>query len=121
MKNNSDSTLLASAVILSLSDVAFCFVEELFSKVCISRVDCDSESDTDLDKCASTIWKQYGCYVLKKQHKSRLCGGHLLNDMHIGAVQAMIKIQFPEIGGLKTLSFKTLQPFEGPKIYKLSI
>ena len=107
--NNSNSTLLASAVLLFLSIDAFSFVEELFSKdgkACVSRNDfavAVSESDRDLDKCTTgtMTWKQYGCYVSTKQHKSQLYGGHLLNDIHIGAVQTLIKIQFPEVGGLK--------------------
>ena len=33
-------------------------------------------------------------------HKSQLSGGQLLDDIHINAAQALIKQQFPEIGGL---------------------
>ena len=56
--------------------------------------------------------------MLTKQHKSQLYGGHLLNDIHIGATQALIKIQFPEVGGLKNTVLQNsnyLQPFEGLK------
>ena len=122
--NNSNCNLLASAVLLSLSVDASSFVEELFlkdGKARVSRNDfavAVSESDRDLDKCTSGTWKQYGCYVLTKQHKSQLYGGHLLNDIHIGAAQTLIKIQFPEVGGLKNTVLQNsnyLQPFEGLK------
>ena len=36
------------------------------------------------------MWLQYRCYVLTKQHKTILCGGSLLDDIHIGAAQFMI-------------------------------
>ena len=50
----------------------------------------------------NTMWLQYGCYVLTKQHKTILHGDGLLDDIHIGAAQFMISTQFPTIGGLKT-------------------
>ena len=130
IKNNSDSTLLASAVILSLSDSAFSLVEELFLKdgnISVSRNDTEisvsvsdisvsvSESRRDLDKCGT--WKKYGCYVLTKQHKNQLYGDQLLTDIHIGAAQTLIKMQFPHIGGLKNTVLQNsmyFQPFEGP-------
>ena len=40
IKNDNDSALLASAILLALGNAAFCYVEELFSKdghACISR------------------------------------------------------------------------------------
>ena len=72
------------------------------------------------DKCEvkAGIWRRYGCYVLTKQHKNQLYGGHLLDDIHIGAAQMLVKMQFPEIGGLQNTliqNSKNVQPFQGPK------
>jgi len=126
IKNDNDNILLASAILFSLSDVAFSLVEKLLLKdenanVCVSRDVLDvSVSVSDKDKCEVPIdtWRQFGCYVLTKQHKNQLYGDQLLNDIHVGAVQMLVKMQFPEIGGLKNTllqNSKNLQPFQGPK------
>ena len=55
--------------------------------------------------------------LLTKQHKNQRYSGQLLDDIHIGAAQALIKKQYPEIGGLQNTllqNSKTLQPFQGP-------
>ena len=119
VKNDDENALLASATILSLSDAAFSLVKELFLKNgCTSVSRSVSVSASDGDKCEVQIgtWKQYGCYILTKQHKNQLYGGQLLDDIHIGAAQILIKRQFPEVCGLQnTLLQKSinLQPFQG--------
>ena len=44
----------------------------------------------------NTIWMRFGCYSLTKHHKSILCTGGLLDDIHIGAAQFIIHEQFPK-------------------------
>ena len=48
------------------------------------------------------IWKKYGCLVLTNLHKAHLCADNLLDDIHIGAAQELIKKQFLHFGGLQT-------------------
>ena len=55
--------------------------------------------DCNLKSKKDRSWKQCGCYNLTELHKSQLSGGHLLDDIHINAAQAMLKQQLPEIGG----------------------
>ena len=45
------------------------------------------------------IWKKYGWFDLYKAH---LCADNLLDDIHIGAAQELIKKQFLCFGGLQT-------------------
>ena len=47
------------------------------------------------------VWKKYGCYVLTTMHKAHLVRGNLLDDIHMGAAQALLKEQFPDIGGFR--------------------
>ena len=37
------------------------------------------------------VWKKYGCYVLTTMHKAHLVRGNLLDDIHMGAAQALLK------------------------------
>ena len=113
-----NNALLASAILFSLSDAAFSLVEELFLKDGHSReVVSISDRDKQAVQTGISTWRHYGCYVLTKQHKSQLYGDQLLDDIHIGAAQALIKKQHPEIGGLQNTllqNSKNLQPFQGP-------
>ena len=47
--------------------------------------------------------EKYGCFVLTNLHKAHLSIGsdHLLDDIHMGAAQELIKKQFPHLGGLQ--------------------
>jgi len=49
----------------------------------------------------SVIWKKYGCFALTNLHKAHLSSDHLLDDIHMGAAQELIKKQFPHLGGLQ--------------------
>ena len=51
----------------------------------------------------SNVWKKYGCYVLTTMHKAHLVRGNLLDDIHMGAAQALLKEQFPDIGGFRNI------------------
>ena len=119
IKNDNDSALLASAILLALDNAAFCCVDELFSKdghACISRSVSVSASDGDNCDVQIGTWRQYGCYALTKQHKNQLYGGQLLDDIHIGAAQMLIKVKFLEICGLQNTllqNSKNLKPFQG--------
>ena len=52
---------------------------------------------------SNIIWKKYGCFALTNLHKIHLNIGsdHLLDNIHIGAAQELIKKQFPHLGGLQ--------------------
>lgn len=118
LRNDNNNALLASAILFSLSDAAFSLVEELFLKGGHSR-ELVSISDRETREVQTGLgtWRHYGCYVLTKQHKNQLYGGQLLDDIHIGAAQTLIKKQYPEIGGLQNTllqNSKNLQPFQGP-------
>ena len=45
-------------------------------------------------------WKKYCYYNLTTTHKSHLFTEQLLDDIHMGAAQELIKTQFPHINGL---------------------
>ena len=49
----------------------------------------------------NTVWRKYGCYTMIMLHKSHLCSGQLLDDLHIGAAQALFQRQFSNIGGIQ--------------------
>ena len=122
IKSDNNNTLLASVILFSLSDASFSLVKELFLKdgghTGVSRDDPVSMSDGDKCEVQIGTWRQYGCYILTKQHKNQLYGGQLLDDIHVGASQMLIKMQFPEIGGLQNTllqNSKNFQPFQGQK------
>ena len=124
LRNDTNNALLATAILLSLNDATFSLVNELYLKGYHSK-ELVSITDTDLDtrkvQTALSTWRHYGCYVLTKQHKNQLYGGQLLDDIHIGAAQALIKKQYPEIGGYKILYYKIQRPynhFRAQIIYK---
>ena len=39
-------------------------------------------------------WKKYGCYIMTTTHKSHICTGQLIGDIHMGATQQLTKTQF---------------------------
>lgn len=84
---------------------------------------------TNLDSSGkqNTVWLQYGCYILTKQHKTILYKGGLLDDIHIGAAQYMISSQFPLIGGLQNTVLlvssrvKQIKSLTGPSMQILHV
>jgi len=54
------------------------------------------------------VWKKDGCYQLTNLYKVHLCSDYLLDDIHIGAAQELIKKQFPHIGGLSNTLLQNL-------------
>ena len=49
----------------------------------------------------SMEWMCIGSYKLTLAEKEMLTNNHCLNDLHLGAVQHLIKTQFPDNGGLR--------------------
>ena len=71
----------------------------------------DKSDATNIDNAAAgclrdsssqpSAWRKYGCYVLTAMHKANLVRGNLLDDIHMGAAQALLKVQFPHIVGFR--------------------
>jgi len=49
----------------------------------------------------STEWVHIRSYKLTLAEKAMLTNNHWLSDLHLNAVQELLKIQFPHIGGLR--------------------
>ena len=95
---------LISSKLLKLSGKTVDHIEKCIQSIdpTLSKLQSIKKSDAhdcNLKSKKDRSWKQYGCYNLTELHKSQLSGGHLLDDIHINAAQAMLKQQFPEIGG----------------------
>ena len=90
---------LACAKLISLSEEALLCINRTAHSTSFNKVDltCSSEivEESDIE-----TWHKYGCYRLTAVYKSHLCNDQLLGDVHMGAVQELIKKQFPHINGL---------------------
>jgi len=67
-------------------------------------IDDDSVDDHEklVEVCSKSIeWTCIGSYKLTLAEKEMLTNNHCLNDLHLGAVQHLIKTQFNHIGGLR--------------------
>ena len=83
----------------------------------------DDNGDNDTSDCTQVSeictrerrWLKIGCYILNFAEKETLCSGRWLSDLHINAVQVLLKQQFPQIGGLQNVvllqSSKSTKPF----------
>jgi len=64
-------------------------------------------------------WLKVGCYVLHIAERDMLHNNEWLTDLHMNAVQVLIKKQFPHIGGLQNTSIlqlkRTTKPFQDGK------
>ena len=56
---------------------------------------------TEKNNKKNKVWKKYGCYQLTNVYTAHLCSDYLLDDIHIGAIQELIKKQFPHVRGLR--------------------
>jgi len=57
-------------------------------------------------------------------HRAHLVRGHLLDDIHMGAAQALLKKQFPDIDGLQNTLHQysdSMQPIDNGQSYKCSL
>ena len=83
----------------------------------------DDNGDDDTSNCTQVSeictrekrWLKIGCYILNFAEKETLCDGRWLSDLHINAVQILLKQQYPQIGGLQNVvllqSSKSTKPF----------
>ena len=83
----------------------------------------DDNGDDDTSDCTQVSelcirerrWLKIGCYILKFAEKETLCDGRWLSDLHINAIQVLLKQQYPQIGGLQNVvllqSSKSTKPF----------
>ena len=63
------------------------------------------------------VWKKYRCYVLTTMHKAHL------DDIHMGATQALLKEQFPDIGGFRNTLLQysdSVEPINNSQILQVS-
>ena len=81
----------------------------------------DDSSDNTSAKATSTCkksetWLKIGSSVLCKAERNMLCNNEWLSDLHINAVQILLKQQFPQIGGLQNTvllqSRSHIKPFQ---------
>jgi len=98
MKQNSLWIDLACAKHVTLSNDALQFLEDKLKNVIAIA---DEATSNDNDASTVPVWKKLGCYTLTSVHKVQLHRGHLLSDIHIGAAQALLAKQFPEISGFR--------------------
>ena len=98
MMQNSLRIDLACAKHVTLSNDALQFLEDKLKNVIAIA---DEATSNDNDASTVPVWKKLGCYTLTSVHKVQLHRGHLLSDIHIGAAQALLAKQFPEISGFR--------------------
>ena len=83
----------------------------------------DDDGDNDTSDCMQVAeictkerrWLKIGCYTLSFAEKETLCSKNWLSDLHINAIQVLLKQQYPRIGGLQNVvllqSSKSTKPF----------
>lgn len=83
----------------------------------------NDNGDNDTSNCTQVAeictkerhWLKIGCYSLNFAEKEILCNKRWLSDLHINAVQVLLKQQYPQIGGLQNVlllqSSKSTQHF----------
>ena len=103
------------------------YIQENLLSTCSSNPALQTDKHVmKIDK-KNKVWKKYGCYRLTNIHKAHLCSDNLLDDIHIGAAQELIKKQFPNIGGLRNTvlqnseSLKPLQSAENLQIIHVKL
>ena len=64
--------------------------------------------EVDLSK---TMWVKCGCITLTHQDRNQLSGCSELTDKHINAAQELMRLQFPEIDGLRDTLLQN-KPFQ---------
>ena len=104
---------LVCAKLISLTDEALQSIERaVYIASSKNKVDLTCSAENSVNQ----QWKKYGCYNLTTTHKSHLCTGQLLDDIHMGAAQELIKTQFPHINGLRNTvmqNSKSMKEFDG--------
>ena len=109
---NTTQVELACAELLTVSEKSMVFLKENLkqtkdnecyaeSKKSIANSSITSTVSSRTSSRTNAVWRKYGCYTLTMLHKSHLCNGQLLDDYHIGAAQALLQRQFPNIGGFQ--------------------
>ena len=118
---------LACAKYITLSEESVLYIQENLLSTCSSNPALQTDKHVmKIDK-KNKVWKKYGCYQLTNIHKAHLCSDNLLDDIHIGAAQELIKKQFPNIGGLRNTvlqnseSLKPLQSAENLQIIHVKL
>ena len=93
-------------------------------KTMITNTDDDSDRHDDTGDCTQVseictrekCWLKIGCYVLNFAEKEAFCDHgkrKWLSDLHINAVQVLLKQQYPHIGGLQNVNpAKVQSPFQ---------
>ena len=131
---------LACAKYITLSDECLLFIQENLSQnlptTCSNNpglqtgnhvMKTENNKTIPVSIKKNKVWKKYGCYQLTSLHKAHLSSDHLLDDIHIGAAQELIKKQFPHIGGLSNTllqnsdSLKPLQSNENLQIIHVKL
>jgi len=114
MMQNSLRIDLACAKYVTLTNESSQFLEDKLRNV-VTILNESEDNNNECDSTTTPIWKKLGCYTLTSVHKTQLHRGHLLNDIHIGAAQALLATQFPNIGGFRNTlcqNSSSLKPFE---------
>jgi len=75
-----------------------------------------NEDNMQIDR-KSNDWIKIGRYVLSRAERDMLCNNEWLTDVHMNAVQVLIRNQFPHIGGLQNTA--TLQLKKSTKPLKM--
>ena len=115
LMNDSVNTQLMCAKLITLSNETLSFIEEnlqittrlgsIFqadsTSICKVKPESSGAATVNVGNKSNIIWKKYGCFLLTNLHKAHLCTDHLLDDIHIGAAQELIKKKFPHFGGLQ--------------------
>ena len=94
---------LVCAKLISLTDEALQSIEKTVH-IASEKNKVDLTHTIEMgENVVTQTWKKYDCYSLTTTDKSHLCNGNLLNDIHMGATQELIKTQFPNIHGLQNI------------------
>ena len=79
----------------------------------------ESSSESITTKIRSDMWVTCNGYRLYNKNKQQLLNGRELTDMHIDGALALLKQQYPEIGGLQsTLYQQSDKPLLQPKLFR---
>lgn len=108
LMNDAAKTQLMCAKVITLSNESLLYIEKNLLQitsnsdlVSVSKLKPDNRDAVTTGNKSNIIWKKYGCFALTNLHKAHLCSDHLLDDIHMGAAQGLIKKQFPHLGGLQ--------------------
>ena len=96
--------------ILTLTKQSCDYIKHIDSTIIIQ----EEESASEPNKTAK-IWIKLGkAFVLTEKEKFIITGGKKLNDLHVTAVNIILKGMFPNLNGLQTSNCQYKRPLENP-------